>query len=75
MNDKKITKDMTFGEVLKDHPQVAHIFLKYGMHCIGCHIAPSETIEQGAVAHGVDVDTLVNDLNNHLAGPAPEKEE
>ena len=75
MNDKKITKEMTFGQVLENYPQVAHIFLKYGMHCIGCHIAPAETIEQGAVAHGVDVDTLVDDLNKHLSGSAQEKEE
>jgi hybrid cluster-associated redox disulfide protein len=75
MNEKKITKDMTFGQVLKDHPQVAQIFLKYGMHCIGCHFALTETIEQGAVAHGVDANELVDDLNNSLAEPSSEKEE
>ena len=75
MNQKKITKDMTFGEVLKDHPQVAHIFLKYGMHCIGCHIAVSETLEQGAAAHGVDADKLVDDLNKHLVEASSKEEE
>jgi hybrid cluster-associated redox disulfide protein len=74
MNEKKITKDMTFGQVLTDYPQVAPIFLKFGMHCIGCHIAVSETIEQGAVAHGVDTDELVNELNSVLSAPSPEEE-
>lgn len=73
MSEKKITKDMTFGQVLKDYPQVAPIFMKFGMHCIGCHIAISETIEQGAVAHGVEVDDLVKELNSVLT-PAPEEE-
>ena len=73
MSEQKITKDMTFGQVLKDYPQVAPIFMKFGMHCIGCHIAVTETIEQGAMAHGVDADELVNELNSVLA-PSPEEE-
>lgn len=75
MDEKKITKDMTFGQVLKDYPQIAPIFMKYGMHCIGCHIAVSETIEQGAAAHGVDPNELIDDLNNFLSESSSEKEE
>ena len=74
MTDQKITKDMTFGQVLKDYPQVAPIFMKFGMHCIGCHIAVTETIEQGAMAHGVDADELINELNRVLSATAPEEE-
>jgi hybrid cluster-associated redox disulfide protein len=61
--DTKITKDMTFGEVLKKYPETVKTFFQYGMHCFGCHIAASETIEQGALAHGVSVDQLIEDLN------------
>ena len=61
--DNKITKEMTFGEVLKKYPQTVRTFFEYGMHCFGCHIAVSETIEQGALAHGVNVDQLMEDLN------------
>jgi hybrid cluster-associated redox disulfide protein len=61
--DSKITKEMTFGEVLKKYPQTVKTFFEYGMHCFGCHIAVSETIEQGALAHGVNVDQLMEDLN------------
>jgi hybrid cluster-associated redox disulfide protein len=75
MNEKKITKNMTFGEVLKDYPQVASTFLKFGMHCIGCHIAVTETIEQGAMAHGVDADQLVEELNKELAEASSQEEE
>ena len=75
MNEKKITKNMTFGEVLKDYPQVAPVFLKFGMQCIGCHIAVTETIEQGAAAHGVDADQLVEELNKDLARPSSQEEE
>jgi hybrid cluster-associated redox disulfide protein len=61
--DTKITKDMTFGEVLKKYPETVKTFFQYGMHCFGCHIAVSETIEQGALAHGVNINQLIEDLN------------
>ncbi len=59
----KITKEMTFGEVLKKYPETVKTFFQYGMHCFGCHLAVDETIEQGALAHGVMVDKLIDDLN------------
>ena len=34
-----------------------------GMGCLGCAAAHFENIEQGAMAHGIDVDQLVKDLN------------
>ena len=68
--DTKITKDMTFGEVLKKHPETVKTFFEYGMHCFGCHLSVSETIEQGALAHGVSVDQLVEDLNKTVSSAA-----
>ena len=59
----KITKDMTFAEVVSKYPKVTKVFLRYEMHCIGCPIAMQETIAQGAVAHGIDVNKLVEELN------------
>ena len=70
--EAKITKEMTFGEVLKKYPETVKTFFQYGMHCFGCHLAVDETIEQGALAHGVEVDKLVEDLNKTIASPAEE---
>ncbi len=63
--DKKglITKDMTFHEVLEKHPQTVSIFFKYQLHCIGCPISASESIEQGARSHGIKVEKLLAELN------------
>jgi hybrid cluster-associated redox disulfide protein len=63
VQEAKITKDMTFDEVLKKYPATVKTFFQYGMHCFGCHLAVDETIEQGAMAHGVVVDELIKDLN------------
>ena len=59
----KITKDMTFAEVVSKYPEVTRVFLRYGLSCAGCPIAMQETIEQGAVAHGLDVNKLIEELN------------
>jgi hybrid cluster-associated redox disulfide protein len=37
--------------------------MKHGLHCVGCHVSAFESIEEGAMAHGIDVDALVADLN------------
>ena len=50
----KISKGMTLGELVAKHPETVDVMLKYGLHCVGCHMAALETIEQGALAHGMD---------------------
>ena len=60
---EKITKDMTIGEVVSKFPEAAEVMLKHGMHCVGCHVAGMETIEQGAVSHGMDLKKLLKDMN------------
>ena len=59
----KITKDTKLQEVISKHPETMEVFMKYGLHCIGCMAAQFETIEVGAKAHGIDVKKLVDDLN------------
>jgi hybrid cluster-associated redox disulfide protein len=58
-----ITKDMPIGDVVQNYPQTIEVFLKHGLMCFGCAIARFENVEQGAMAHGISVDALMNDLN------------
>lgn len=60
---KKITKDMKFSEVLKQYPESVEVLFEKGMHCVGCSMGAFETIEQGAVIHGIDADELVKEMN------------
>jgi hybrid cluster-associated redox disulfide protein len=60
----KITKDMSIQEVVEKYPQCIQVFMMHGLGCVGCAIANFENIEQGATAHGIDVDKLIEDLNN-----------
>ena len=64
-----IAKDMLIGEVVAEHPAVADVFLSYGLHCVGCHVNAFETIEQGAMSHGMsveEVDEMVAEANTYL---------
>ncbi|WP_295632302.1 DUF1858 domain-containing protein [uncultured Mitsuokella sp.] len=58
-----ITKDMSILEVVQQYPDTVDVFVNAGMGCLGCAAAHFENIEQGAMAHGIDVDQLVKDLN------------
>ena len=62
----KITKDTIIGDVVNTHPDLAPVFVKHGLGCVGCAFASQETIEQGSNSHGLKMDSLLNDLNKKL---------
>ena len=64
---QQITKDMTFAQVMRMHPDVVKVFSKYNLGCIGCMGAQAESLEQGCSAHGLDVNEVLNDLNQLFA--------
>jgi len=65
MNEKKlITKDMTIGEAVTKFPQTTQVFFSYGLPCAGCRVSQWESVEEGAIAHGIkDINSLIKDLN------------
>ena len=62
-----VTKDMTIGELLDLDIQTAPILMAAGMHCIGCPSSIEESLEEAAIVHGIDCDTLVNAVNEYFA--------
>lgn len=63
----QIDKTMTVGDVLDAHPETAEFFLNMGMHCLGCPASRGESVEQACMVHGVNVDTLIGQINESLA--------
>ncbi len=62
----KIGKNMALGELVAKHPETINVMFKYGLHCVGCHMAAHETIEQGAMAHGMDskaIERMLKEMN------------
>lgn len=65
----KISKEMTLGEVVRAFPDSVPVMLNCGLHCIGCHVAAFETIEQGARAHGMsgkDIEKMLAEMNKAI---------
>ncbi|MBE6072431.1 MAG: DUF1858 domain-containing protein [Clostridium butyricum] len=58
-----ITKDMTIGEIVNADPSKAEILMSFGMGCVGCPSAQSETLAEAAVVHGLNLDGLLEALN------------
>ncbi|OGV96237.1 MAG: disulfide oxidoreductase [Nitrospinae bacterium RIFCSPLOWO2_02_39_17] len=58
-----ITKEMSINDCLKMYPQTKTVFTKYNMGCLGCMGANAESIEKGAMMHGLEINEILNELN------------
>lgn len=63
----EVNKRMSIGEVLRLDRGTARILMEFGMHCLGCPHATMESLEDACMAHGANVDELVDQLNVYLA--------
>ena len=61
-----VTKDMTIGQLISEHPETAPILMQVGMHCLGCPSAQAETLAEAAMVHGLDADLLIEKINAFL---------
>lgn len=66
----EITKDILIGDLVENYPELANVLVeKYGFHCIGCMAAGMETLEEGAMVHGMEekeIEKLVRDLKKKV---------
>lgn len=53
---------MNVLEIAELHPRAGDILAAYGLHCIGCAYSEVETLEEGALAHGLTDDDISNIL-------------
>ena len=63
-----ITSDMTIASVMRLDPEVAPVFMSFGMHCLYCPHASAESIADASAVHGVNPDELVKALNAFCDG-------
>ncbi len=63
-----VNKSTPIIEALRSHPEARRIFAKHGMGCIGCMGSLTETIENGAKMHDIDIEALLAELNALLQG-------
>jgi hybrid cluster-associated redox disulfide protein len=62
----KVDSNMIISDVLNMDRGTAPIFMKHGMHCLGCPSSTGESIEEACSVHGIDTKQLIEELNNYL---------
>lgn len=75
VKNQLITKDMTIGDVVAKYPACIETLQSAGVHCVGCHVSYSETLEQGFKGHGMadeDVDMVISQMNEAVEKSAEE---
>ena len=57
-----LNADSTIAELLREKPDSAQVLFRFGMGCLGCAIANSETIREAAQVHGIPLEELLSAL-------------
>lgn len=63
---KKVTEKEKFSELLEMHPELNEFLFEKGMFCVGCPMGSSESLKEGALAHGLDPKKLIKEINEKL---------
>ncbi|QQK08269.1 hydroxylamine reductase [Miniphocaeibacter halophilus] len=58
-----VNKNMLIGELVSLYPQAIPVLMGIGMHCLGCPASQSESLEEAAMVHGIDIDILMKRIN------------
>ena len=61
-----IHKNSTIKEILSAYPDAKKFFNEREMACSSCFAVNFDTLEKGALMHGLEANTLVDELNYFL---------
>ena len=61
-----INKNSTIKEILSAYPEAKKFFNDREMACSSCFAVNFDTLEKGALMHGLKTNALVEELNNFL---------
>ena len=68
-----ILKQTTINEVISAHPETMRFFDSLQMSCGSCFAVKFDTLENGALMHGMDVDILIKKLNQFISSLPPQR--
>ncbi|MBI2208443.1 iron-sulfur cluster assembly accessory protein [Candidatus Woesearchaeota archaeon] len=64
-----ITKDTIIGDIVENYPETIEPLMEMGVHCVGCHVSPYESLEAGFKGHGMsdeEIDEALKKLNQAI---------
>ena len=62
----EINKNSTINEILCNYPEARRFFNEREMACSSCFAVNFDTLEKGALMHGLEVNVLIDQLNGFL---------
>ena len=62
-----ITKETTIEEIISSCPETVKFFNGLQMSCGSCFAVKFDTLENGALMHGMDVNDLITRLNQFVS--------
>ena len=62
-----ITKKTTIDQIISHFPETIKFFNDLQMSCGSCFAVKFDTLENGALMHGMDVDDLITRLNKFIS--------
>lgn len=63
---KKITESTKINDMLKKHPETVKVLRNYNLDCVGCMGAEQESLRNVSWQHGVELTSLLKDLNKAI---------
>ena len=61
-----VHKNSTINEILSAYPDAKRFFNEREMACSSCFAVNFDTLEKGALMHGLEVSTLIDQRNSFL---------
>lgn len=68
----QVTGELTVEETLQRWPQTARVFIARRMACVGCPIAPFETLDEAGAIYRLDGETFLHELQESAAASSDE---
>jgi hybrid cluster-associated redox disulfide protein len=66
MEQPKLEADLIVADVLARWPQTIPVFMRHRMACVGCPIAPFETLAEVAAIYALNLGRFLNELEQTI---------
>ncbi len=67
MEQAQFASNVTVAEVLACWPQTVPVFARHHMACVGCAMAPFETLADVTAIYGLHLGSFVSELQREIA--------
>lgn len=71
MESSTLTADLTVATVLDAWPQTIPLFIDHRMACVGCAMAPFDTLADAATVYGLQLDGFLHELRQAIQKEGP----